>query len=156
DARRTGRRRLDLDLGVLRVPDRLRRGEPAHGVRVGRRPCGRAGHERPRLPPVPRAAPRASVGGRTMNRAVRGDVGAAYSWGRVGKMAVPVLRHAVLVLLSLIIFLPLFWVAMSSLKPVAEIYKLPTSLLPDNPTTQWYVFVLTKVPALPRYYANSL
>jgi multiple sugar transport system permease protein len=91
-----------------------------------------------------------------------GDLGAARprdragSWGRVGKLAVPLLRHAVLVLLSLLIFLPLFWVAMSSLKPVAEIYKVPTSLLPDSPTLQWYVFVLTKVPALPHYYANSL
>lgn len=80
----------------------------------------------------------------------------AQSRGRVGKIVFPLLRHAILILLSLIIVLPLFWVAMSSLKPVAEIYKLPTSLLPDNPTLQWYVFVLTKVPDLPRYYANSL
>jgi ABC-type glycerol-3-phosphate transport system permease component len=66
------------------------------------------------------------------------------------------LRHVALVLFSLIIVLPLFWVAMSSLKPVTEIYKIPTSLLPARPTLEWYVFVLTKVPDLPRYYINSL
>jgi ABC-type glycerol-3-phosphate transport system permease component len=73
-----------------------------------------------------------------------------------GRLVAPVARHAVLILFGLIIVLPLFWVAMSSLKPVTEIYKIPTSLLPENPTLQWYAFVLTKVPDLPRYYANSL
>lgn len=75
---------------------------------------------------------------------------------RLGRLVAPLLRHAVLILFGLIILLPLFWVAMSSLKPVTEIYLIPTSLLPQQPTLQWYTFVLTKVPDLPRYYANSL
>ncbi len=80
----------------------------------------------------------------------------ALRWTRLAKLVGPLLRHAVLVLFSLIILLPLFWIAMSSLKPVTEIYKIPTTLVPQNPTLQWYVFVLTKVPDLPRYYMNSL
>lgn len=82
--------------------------------------------------------------------------GEALRWTRLGKLVGPLLRHAVLVLFSLVILLPLFWIAMSSLKPVTEIYKIPTSLVPQNPTLQWYAFVLTKVPDLPRYYLNSL
>jgi ABC-type glycerol-3-phosphate transport system permease component len=75
---------------------------------------------------------------------------------RLVKLAVPVLRHAVLVLFCLVILLPLLWIALSSLKPVTEIYRVPTSLVPEQPTLQWYDFVLNKVPDLPRYYANSL
>jgi ABC-type glycerol-3-phosphate transport system permease component len=75
---------------------------------------------------------------------------------RIARQAGPVLRHAVLVLLSLAILLPLFWIAMSSLKPVAELYTVPTTLVPAHPTLRWYTFVLTKVPALPLYYSNSI
>jgi len=67
-----------------------------------------------------------------------------------------VARHAALLLVCLIILLPLLWIALSSLKPVTEIYRIPTSLFPAQPTLEWYRFVLTKVPDLPRYYANSL
>jgi len=75
---------------------------------------------------------------------------------RLVKLALPVMRHAVLVLFCLVILLPLLWIALSSLKPVTEIYRVPTSLFPEQPTLQWYDFVLNKVPDLPRYYANSL
>ncbi len=75
---------------------------------------------------------------------------------RLVKLAVPVMRHAVLVLFCLVVLLPLLWIALSSLKPVTEIYRVPTSLFPEQPTLQWYDFVLNKVPDLPRYYANSL
>jgi ABC-type glycerol-3-phosphate transport system permease component len=75
---------------------------------------------------------------------------------RALRRAGPVLRHAGLVLVSLVVLLPLFWIAMSSFKPVAELYWVPTSLLPREPTLGWYAFVVTKMPALPGYYANSL
>jgi multiple sugar transport system permease protein len=80
----------------------------------------------------------------------------AHTRGRVLKLGRVLLRHAALVLFGLVVLLPLFWIAMSSLKPVTEIYRVPTALVPTNPTLQWYQFVLTKVPALPLYYANSL
>ena len=66
------------------------------------------------------------------------------------------MRHCVLLLLCAIVLLPLLWIALSSFKPVTEIYRVPTTLLPQHPTLDSYRFVLTKVPDLPRYYANSL
>lgn len=67
-----------------------------------------------------------------------------------------IIRHLILLAFALIILLPLIWVLASSFKSVPELYHVPTTLFPTQPTLSSYHFVLTEVPNLPLYYENSL
>lgn len=76
---------------------------------------------------------------------------------RVGGHWVPVvLRHAILLGFVAFVLLPLIWIALSSLKSVPEQYRVPATFIPQQPTLEHYSFVISKVPLLPVYYANSL
>jgi ABC-type glycerol-3-phosphate transport system permease component len=66
------------------------------------------------------------------------------------------LRHALLLFFVAVIVLPLLWIVASSFKSVPELYRVPTTLLPTQPSADSYRFVLTQVPRLPLYYENSL
>lgn len=66
------------------------------------------------------------------------------------------LRHLLLLFFAVVILLPLIWVVASSFKSVPELYRVPTTLFPTEPTLSSYQFVLTEVPKLPQYYENSL
>jgi ABC-type glycerol-3-phosphate transport system permease component len=70
----------------------------------------------------------------------------------VGRLA----RHLLLVFFVAVILLPLIWIVASSFKSVPELYQVPTTLFPTQPTLSSYQFVLTQVPKLPQYYENSL
>jgi len=72
------------------------------------------------------------------------------------RYAGPLARHALLLLFVAVILLPLIWVIASSFKSIPELYRVPTTLFPTEPTLTSYVFVLTQVPKLPLYYENSL
>jgi ABC-type glycerol-3-phosphate transport system permease component len=65
-------------------------------------------------------------------------------------------RHLLLLFFVAVILLPLIWVVASSFKSVPELYQVPTTLFPTQPTLSSYQFVFTQVPKLPQYYENSL
>jgi ABC-type glycerol-3-phosphate transport system permease component len=67
-----------------------------------------------------------------------------------------VLRHVLLAFFVVVILLPLTWILASSFKSVPELYRIPTTLFPTEPSVDSYRFVLTQVPRLPLYYENSL
>jgi ABC-type glycerol-3-phosphate transport system permease component len=67
-----------------------------------------------------------------------------------------VARQAVLAFFAAGVLIPLLWIAFSSVKSVAEQYRVPSTILPYEPTLEGYAFVLKNVPLLPLYYANSL
>ncbi len=66
----------------------------------------------------------------------------------VGSIAV----HATMVLLVVIAIFPVYWMAVSSLKPENEIFS--TGLWPLSPSLENYSFVLTQIPML-RMLANT-
>ena len=72
------------------------------------------------------------------------------------RLASTVARHAVLALFAVGVLLPLLWIASSSVKSVPEQYRVPSTILPYEPTLEGYTFVLQNVPLLPVYYFNSL
>jgi ABC-type glycerol-3-phosphate transport system permease component len=72
------------------------------------------------------------------------------------RLASTAARHAVLAFFAVAVLLPLLWIASSSVKSVPEQYRVPSTILPYEPTLEGYTFVLQNVPLLPVYYANSL
>lgn len=76
--------------------------------------------------------------------------------GRTRRYLVVCLRHAVLLGVVAVIFVPLLWVSLTSLKSVDEQYRVPPTFFPTEPTLREYAFVLSKMPQLPVYYLNSL
>jgi len=64
------------------------------------------------------------------------------------------LRLAVLVLVALAAF-PFFWMALSSVKTQAELYRLPPTWLPDAATFTNYAKVMLE-SNVPRYFLNSV
>jgi ABC-type glycerol-3-phosphate transport system permease component len=65
-------------------------------------------------------------------------------------------RHTLLMFFVAVILLPLTWILASSFKSVPELYRVPTTLFPTQPSIDSYRFVLTQVPRLPLYYENSV
>lgn len=65
-------------------------------------------------------------------------------------------RQALLLFFVAAVLVPLLWIALSSFKSVQEQYRVPATFLPQAPTLEGYVFVLSNVPLLPFYYLNSL
>jgi ABC-type glycerol-3-phosphate transport system permease component len=65
----------------------------------------------------------------------------------------PKLRsHALLILLSLLSILPLYWMFVTALRPANEIFS--TSLVPLNPTLENFAYILRDVPIV-RMIANT-
>src|SRR5207249_4323340 len=115
-------------------------GAAAHGLRLGDRAPLRADHERVRGPAVPPVPGRASlrVAARTQGTSVRAVGSAATAL----RLAPSLARHAVLALFAAGVLVPLLWIAFSSVKSVPEQYRVPSTLLPYEPTLQGYAFVL--------------
>ena len=62
--------------------------------------------------------------------------------------------HAVMVLLSLVSILPVYWMIVTSLRPDNEIFS--TMLWPSHPTFENYIFVLTRVPMLQMLFNTTV
>jgi len=75
----------------------------------------------------------------------------AFSRGRI----VYYVRSLVLILMSLLIALPIFWMISASFKFEADIFTFPIQWIPENPTTRNYVEVWTEYP-FARWYFNTL
>ena len=54
-----------------------------------------------------------------------------------------------------IVAFPLFWMVVTSVKPQAELFQRPPSLLPHAPTLEHYLALLTKTHFLD-YFRNSV
>lgn len=70
---------------------------------------------------------------------------------RFSKLGLAIL---VLLLITLVGF-PLFWMTLSSLKPATELFKIPPSILPKQPTLDWYRAAFSDSTVL-HYFWNSL
>ena len=57
--------------------------------------------------------------------------------------------------LLLIIAFPLVWMVVTSLKPQSELFRIPPSLVPEQPTFEHYLKLLNETPFL-HYFGNSL
>ena len=64
------------------------------------------------------------------------------------------LGHVVLVVVAVVWLFPYLWIALTSLKPLAEIINAPTALWPQHPTFDAYRDVFRSLP-LARYFLNT-
>ncbi|HUZ17327.1 MAG TPA: carbohydrate ABC transporter permease [Spirochaetia bacterium] len=65
-----------------------------------------------------------------------------------------IIYEVLLIAVALVALFPFLWMALSSLKPIAEILQWPITLLPKKATFENYVNVFTAIPLL-RYLMNS-
>jgi len=63
--------------------------------------------------------------------------------------------YLLLIVISVIIIFPIFWMLSSSLKPLAVFSKYPPEIFPTKPTLENYKVILTEVPFI-RFVLNSL
>jgi ABC-type glycerol-3-phosphate transport system permease component len=56
----------------------------------------------------------------------------------------------------LVIVVPFLWILFVALKPLQEALGYPPTFLPQEPTFQNFVYVVTRFPDLKRYYMNSI
>jgi ABC-type glycerol-3-phosphate transport system permease component len=72
-------------------------------------------------------------------------------------LVLPVLlRHLLLVLLTLAVLVPFAWILVSSLKTLPEFFRFPPTFWPQAPTLDHYLYVLTRYDLIKRFYVNSL
>ena len=61
----------------------------------------------------------------------------------------------VVIITSVIVLFPFYWMANTSFKAESEIFRIPPSLIPVNITIENYEFALTQTQ-IPRFFINSL
>jgi ABC-type glycerol-3-phosphate transport system permease component len=66
------------------------------------------------------------------------------------------IRHVVLVALTLVVLVPFAWILVSSLKTLPEFFHFPPTFWPAAPTLDHYLYVLTRYDLIKRFYVNSL
>jgi multiple sugar transport system permease protein len=64
------------------------------------------------------------------------------------------LAYVALVLISAVVLFPLIWIVLTSLKPASELYAIPPTLIPRDPTTVHYTELLAT--DFPSFFINSL
>lgn len=65
------------------------------------------------------------------------------------------ITYSILILIVGFVLFPLAWIISTSLKPTNEVMTIPPKWIPDNPTLDNYVNVLTN-SSIPRYFINSV
>ena len=66
-----------------------------------------------------------------------------------------VVKYALLILVAVIFFVPIFWMMSASLKDLREIYTFPPQWIPSNPRWENYVEAWNAAP-FGRFYLNTL
>lgn len=74
---------------------------------------------------------------------------------RKRRLAVWSLQSVVGIAVGIIVVFPVVWIILTSLKQAGDMFRLPITILPQNPTLQNYVEVLGK-SKFARYFLNSL
>lgn len=85
----------------------------------------------------------------------RARSGASAPQGRRGKIWRRVLLYVGLGIMLVPFLVPTWWMITSSLKPIADIFAFPPTLLPESPTLDGYVGAFTEQPFV-RQYFNSV
>jgi len=65
------------------------------------------------------------------------------------------LDFIIILLVSMLVIFPLYWMFSTSLKYESEVFRLPPTLIPDMVTTENYVFAWTQAQ-IPTYFLNSV
>ena len=66
----------------------------------------------------------------------------------------PSFKYIVLILASLVMLFPFFWMIVGAFKPANEIIKYPPTIIPENPTLENFGTVLSNAD-LGTYFLNS-
>jgi ABC-type glycerol-3-phosphate transport system permease component len=66
-----------------------------------------------------------------------------------------ILRVVLILIISVIILFPLYWMTVTSLKKEGEIFRIPPSLIPANPTLENFKFAVTQTQ-VPVFFVNSI
>ncbi|HID15525.1 MAG TPA: carbohydrate ABC transporter permease [Candidatus Atribacteria bacterium] len=64
--------------------------------------------------------------------------------------------HIALLFVVLYTLSPIVWMAITSLKTEKEIYKVPITFFPHQPTLKNYINIFTQLPDFNRYFLNSV
>lgn len=74
---------------------------------------------------------------------------------QIGKAIRYLITYAILILIVSFVLFPLAWIISTSLKPTNEVMTIPPKWIPDHPTLDNYINVLTN-SSIPRYFLNSV
>lgn len=74
---------------------------------------------------------------------------------RIRHIFVVLITYLILTLIVVFVLFPLAWVVSTSFKPTNEVMTIPPQWIPENPTLDNYINVLTN-SSIPRYFINSV
>ena len=74
---------------------------------------------------------------------------------RMHRIASGLLYYILIAMALVLVGFPLLWMALSSLKPSVELFKVPPKMIPQDPTLLWYMNAFSNSLVV-RYFINSL
>lgn len=74
---------------------------------------------------------------------------------RMYRIASGLLYYILIAMALVLVGFPLLWMALSSLKPSVELFKVPPKMIPQDPTLLWYMNAFSNSLVV-RYFINSL
>lgn len=74
---------------------------------------------------------------------------------RMHRIASDLLYYILIAMALVLVGFPLLWMALSSLKPSVELFKVPPKMIPQDPTLLWYMNAFSNSLVV-RYFINSL
>lgn len=74
---------------------------------------------------------------------------------RMHRIAGGLLYYILITMALVLVGFPLLWMALSSLKPSVELFKVPPKMIPQDPTLLWYMNAFSNSLVV-RYFINSL
>ena len=74
---------------------------------------------------------------------------------RMHRIARGLLYYILIAMALVLVGFPLLWMALSSLKPSVELFKVPPKMIPQDPTLLWYMNAFSNSLVV-RYFINSL
>lgn len=77
------------------------------------------------------------------------------SWAWLNRLSLGILVYAILILVGFISIYPFLWMFISTIKPNPEIFRLPPTLLPENPTLANFRYVFGETQMV-HWFLNSL
>ena len=82
---------------------------------------------------------------------MRGALRDPWKWSSAGRLA----GYAALLAVTVVMAAPLLWMVTTALKPESQIFRYPIQWVPETPTLDNFVNVLTNYP-IGRWFANSM
>lgn len=75
---------------------------------------------------------------------------------KVRKGALGIVKGLVLFIGLVVVFVPLFWMISTSIKPMEFVYKIPPVWIPRSPTLKHFTDLISPTSLFPRFYINSI